>query len=84
MGEIPGTPPSVRVVITTLPNILQGKWAPRRIPNPAYFEDETPFHSLLPVTAVGFELWSMDKNIFFDNIIVTSELTIANIYARDG
>ena len=62
----------------------QGIWEPRKIPNPAYFEDETPFFSLTPIAAVGFELWTMSEGIFFDNIIVTSELAIANNYARDG
>ena len=62
----------------------QGKWAPRKIENPAYFEDETPYFSLTPIVAVGFELWSMNENIFFDNIIITSELAIANNFARNG
>lgn len=62
----------------------QGKWAPREIPNPAYFEDKTPYFSFTPITAVGFELWSMSENIYFDNIIITSDLTIANTYSFDG
>ena len=57
---------------------------PRQIPNPAYFDDTTPFFSLTPIGAVGFELWSMNEDIYFDNILVASELTIANNYARDG
>lgn len=61
-----------------------GKWVPRQIPNPAYFDDTTPFFSLTPIGAVGFELWSMNEDIYFDNILVASELTIANNYARDG
>ncbi len=64
--------------------VPQGKWAPRKIDNPAYFEDDTPFFSLIPIAAVGFELWSMSENIYFDNIIVTSDLTIANNFAIEG
>ncbi len=62
----------------------QGKWEPRRIPNPSFFEDKTPFRHLLPISAVGFELWTMSPSVFFDNLIVTSELAIANNYAKDG
>ena len=63
---------------------MQGKWAPRKIENPAYFDDETPYYSLSPITAVGFELWTMSENIYFDNVIIASELAIANNYAREG
>lgn len=63
---------------------FQGKWAPREIPNPAYFKDDTPYFSLTPISAVGFELWSMSENIYFDNIIVTNDLTLANRFASEG
>jgi len=59
-------------------------WAPRKIENPAFFEDETPYFSFSPIAAIGFELWAMSENLFFDNIIVTSELSVANAYAREG
>lgn len=62
----------------------QGKWAPRKIANPAHFDDETPYYSLTPIKAVGFELWSVNKDFFFDNIIITSELAVANNWAREG
>ncbi len=76
-------PPSIT---PTFPHLtpFQGKWAPRRIPNPGYFEDKTPFLHLLPISAVGFELWSTSPSVSFDNVIVISELAIANNYARDG
>eukprot|EP00731_Ephydatia_muelleri_P030689 Em0022g203a len=61
-----------------------GKWAPRKIPNPAYFNDQTPFLSLTPITALGLELWTMSNSIYFDNFIVASEFTYANNYAREG
>ena len=62
----------------------QGTWAPRKIDNPAHFEDKTPFFSLSPIGAIGFELWTMNENIYFDNVIITSELTVANNYAAEG
>ena len=62
----------------------QGKWAPRKIPNPAYFEDDNVFSSFTSIEAVGFELWTMSEDILIDNVIVCGELAIANNYARDG
>ncbi|KAL3266437.1 hypothetical protein HHI36_010610 [Cryptolaemus montrouzieri] len=60
----------------------KGKWRPKLIPNPDYFEDKTPF-KMTSVEAIGFELWSMSKDILFDNIIITEEITIAQQWAAD-
>ncbi|KAJ8984384.1 hypothetical protein NQ317_003532 [Molorchus minor] len=58
----------------------KGKWRPRKIQNPDYFEDKEPFR-MTTVTAVGFELWSMSKDILFDNIIITDDLEVAERWA---
>ena len=63
---------------------LQGKWAPRKVPNPAYFNDQTPFFNLTPITSIGLELWTMSDDIYFDNIIIASEFALANDYAKEG
>lgn len=47
----------------------KGPWAPRKIPNPDYFEDKTP-SNFEPMGALGFELWTMTKDILFDNIYI--------------
>ncbi|KAJ5169764.1 uncharacterized protein N7500_002547 [Penicillium coprophilum] len=47
----------------------KGVWAPRKIKNPAYFEDKTP-SNLEPMGAIGFEIWTMQNDILFDNIYV--------------
>jgi calnexin len=47
----------------------KGQWAPRKIPNPAYFEDKTPA-DFEPMGAIGLELWTMTKDILFDNIYI--------------
>jgi len=61
----------------------KGKWAPRNIPNPDYFEDLTPFKSLTPFDAIGFELWTLSSDIYFDNIIITSdESQAADLYYK--
>lgn len=45
----------------------KGEWKPRMIANPNYYEDKTP-SNLEPIGAIGFELWTMQKDILFDNI----------------
>lgn len=60
----------------------KGKWRPRKIPNPEFFEDREPF-KMHTVSAVGFELWSMSKDILFDNIIITDEIAVAEKWAAD-
>lgn len=47
----------------------KGPWAPRKIANPHYFEDKTPAN-LEPMGAIGFEIWTMQSDILFDNIYV--------------
>jgi len=60
----------------------KGKWKPKMMPNPDYFHDPEPF-KMTPISAVGIELWSMSKDIYFDNILVTSELEVADEWAKD-
>lgn len=61
----------------------QGIWKPRKIRNPAYFEDLTPFR-MTPFSAVGLELWSMTSDIFFDNFFITNDRNTAERWAADG
>lgn len=61
-----------------------GVWAARRIPNPDFFEDKTPFASLLPITAVGIEMWTMSKDIMFDNILITDSRVTADDWAAES
>jgi calnexin len=49
--------------------LYKGVWAPRQIKNPDYFEDKTPAN-LEPMGAIGFEIWTMQSDILFDNIYI--------------
>jgi len=62
---------------------FKGKWKPQRIPNPDYFHDPEPFDRMTPISAVGIELWSMSNDIYFDNVLVTSDLAVADSWAAD-
>ncbi|KAF2482508.1 calreticulin precursor [Neohortaea acidophila] len=47
----------------------KGEWAPRKIANPDFFEDKKPAN-FEPMGAIGFELWTMQNDILFDNIYI--------------
>ncbi|KAG8526987.1 uncharacterized protein KY384_008416 [Bacidia gigantensis] len=47
----------------------KGVWKPRKIANPDYFEDKTP-SKFEPMGAIGFEIWTMQNDILFDNIYI--------------
>ncbi|GAA6000491.1 hypothetical protein JCM10207_008036 [Rhodosporidiobolus poonsookiae] len=60
----------------------KGPWAPRKIANPNYYEDENPA-GLNKIAGVGFELWSMDEDILFDNIYIgQSEADLAQFISE--
>ncbi|KAL4707456.1 hypothetical protein ACJJTC_000100 [Scirpophaga incertulas] len=69
-----------RAPLVANPN-YRGKWTPRRIPNPHYFRDDQPFR-MTPIHAVGFELWSMSPMLLFDNLLVTDDETVAELWAK--
>jgi calnexin len=58
----------------------KGVWSPRQIANPNYFHDETP--SMLPrINSVGFDLWSMQGGIIFDNVVIATDVAAAKAFA---
>jgi len=57
----------------------KGEWSPRQIPNPEYYKVDTI--ELLPVTAVGVEVWVMDHGILFDNILLADSAESAKAFA---
>ncbi|KAI1094794.1 calreticulin precursor [Rostrohypoxylon terebratum] len=60
----------------------KGVWAPRKIPNPNYFEDKNPAN-LEPIGAIGFELWTMQSDILFDNIYIGHSIEEAEKFANE-
>jgi hypothetical protein len=52
---------------------VQGPWAPAKIPNPDYFEDSTPLKNIGKVGGVAIEIWTMDDNYYFDNVLVATD-----------
>ncbi len=57
-----------------------GEWKPKKIPNPNYYEVSEP--SLLPVVAVGVEVWTMDQGVLFDDVYISTNIDAAKAYAK--
>ncbi|KAM5355827.1 hypothetical protein ACJ41O_002473 [Fusarium nematophilum] len=60
----------------------KGTWAPRKIKNPDYYEDKTPAN-FEPMGAIGFEIWTMQSDILFDNIYIGHSVEDADKLAEE-
>ncbi|KAG0354590.1 Calreticulin family-domain-containing protein [Gamsiella multidivaricata] len=60
----------------------KGPWAPRKIPNPGFYEDLHP-SNFDKIGAVGFEIWTMQKDILFDNIYIGHSIADAEALAAE-
>ncbi|KAG6010655.1 hypothetical protein E4U21_005153 [Claviceps maximensis] len=61
----------------------KGPWAPRKIKNPAFFEDKHP-SNFEPMGAIGFEIWTMQSDILFDNIYIGHSIEDAEKLAAES
>lgn len=48
-------------------------WKPRKIPNPTYFTDPSPYASIAPMAALAVEVWTTSAGILFDNFAVGTD-----------
>jgi calnexin len=60
----------------------RGPWKARQIPNPDFYEETAPA-TFLPATGIGFELWTMQGGILFDNILITDDERVASDFAAE-
>ncbi|KAI9217046.1 Calreticulin family-domain-containing protein [Blastocladiella britannica] len=58
----------------------KGPWAPRKVPNPEYYDEKHPGH-MTPIGAIGLELWTMQDQIMFDNILISDSVTAEQLEA---
>lgn len=59
----------------------KGIWKARQIDNPHYFVDEAP--GLLPkIDSVGIDIWTMQKGLIFDNLLISTDLGTARQFAE--
>merc|ERR1712029_685818 len=57
-------------------------WKPRLIPNPDYYHDAEPY-KMTTIGGIGIELWTMSDAIYFDNILITDSMGLADLMARE-
>ena len=60
----------------------KGIWKPARIANPNYFEDASP-STFEKMGGIGFELWTMQNDILFDNIYIGHSESDAAKFAKE-
>ncbi|KAF9906683.1 hypothetical protein BX616_000657 [Lobosporangium transversale] len=60
----------------------KGVWAPRKIPNPNFFEDLQPSR-FEKIGAVGFEIWTIQNDLLFDNIYIGHSVKDAETLAAE-
>lgn len=60
----------------------KGEWFPRKIDNPNYFLDEEPY-KFPKIDAVGFDLWTMQGGLHFDNILISRDIEKAQAFADE-
>ena len=58
----------ITLILNSIYLLFQGKWKPRKIPNPDYFHDPNPY-KMTSIGGIGIELWSMSSEIYFDNMV---------------
>lgn len=59
-----------------------GVWKPRSIPNKEYYDASNV--RLLPIHGLGFEIWTMDQGVLFDNIWLGTDIAAAKKYADES
>lgn len=59
--------------------LYKGIWAPKKIKNPGFFNDTQP-SNFEPIGAIGFEIWTMQSDITFDNIYIGHSIDDANAF----
>ena len=59
----------------------KGIWAPRKIPNPHFFEDPHPA-KLNPIIGIALDIWTMDRRVAFDDILLTDDEGVAAAHAE--
>lgn len=53
--------------------MYKGLWRPRQVKNPLYYNDTTP-GAIDSIGGIGFELWTVESDVLFDNIYLGSSV----------
>lgn len=61
-----------------------GEWKPTEIKNPDYYEVDTDHTGVLGIGGVGFELWTMDQGVLFDNIWIGDDIDALRKFTEES
>ncbi len=61
---------------------FNGHWTPKMIKNPDRVVDSRP-NKFMPVSGVGFEVWSEEGGVLFDNILITHDLELRKSFTGE-
>ena len=56
---------------------FKGVWKPKDVPNPDYIDDKSPLSHIGKIGGVAIEIWTMDKDYYYDNLLVTKDVSEA-------
>merc|ERR1739838_644986 len=59
-----------------------GEWAKKKIPNPAYYEVTADTIRINDISHVALDIWTMSKNMGFDNILLGNDIEGADRFAQ--
>merc|ERR1712160_104835 len=57
---------------------MGGVWAPKKIANPEYVDDDT----LYSYDYVGIDVWQVKSGTIFDNLLITDDVAVATAAAE--
>jgi calnexin len=61
---------------------VQGIWKAAMITNPKHFKDDSPLKNIGKINAAAIEIWTMDNNYYFDDIVVANDPAVAKEFAE--
>merc|ERR1712072_535218 len=59
----------------------KGVWEAKRIPNPDYVDDDSVY-KYAEFGFLGFDLWQVKGGTILDNIIITDDVSEADVFAK--
>lgn len=62
--------------------LYKGIWKAAMITNPKHFKDDSPLKNIGKINAAAIEIWTMDNNYYFDDIVVANDPAVAKEFAE--
>merc|ERR1712000_548654 len=60
----------------------KGPWKARLIPNPDFYENSRPTEKIAPISAIGVDWWTTQKDTSIDNILIGRSKKALDAFAK--